>query len=54
MSFSLPDDPVMVNGDATHLERAVTNLLSNAVKFTLDGGSILVSLDVDESTGRRG
>ena len=31
-------DPVMVNGDATHLERAVTNLLSNAVKFTPDGG----------------
>ena len=47
VSFSVPDDPVLVNGDATHLERAVTNLLSNAVKFTLDGGSILVSLDVD-------
>ena len=37
----------MVNGDATHLERAVTNLLSNAVKFTLDGGSIAVRLEVD-------
>ncbi len=47
VTFALPPDPVMVNGDATHLERAVTNLLSNAVKFTLDGGSIVVSLAVE-------
>jgi PAS domain S-box-containing protein len=47
VSYAMPTDPVMVNGDATHLERAVTNLLSNAVKFTLDGGSIVVSLEVD-------
>ena len=43
VSYEMPADPVMVNGDATHLERAVTNLLSNAVKFTLDGGSIAVA-----------
>ena len=49
VSYSLPDEPVLVNGDATHLERAVTNLLSNAVKFTLDGGSIAVDLAIDES-----
>ncbi|MET0838347.1 MAG: PAS domain S-box protein [Marmoricola sp.] len=47
VTYSLPAQPVLVNGDATHLERAVTNLLSNAVKFTLDGGSIVVALDVD-------
>ena len=47
VTYSMPPDPVLVNGDATHLERAVTNLLSNAVKFTLDGGSILVALEVD-------
>ena len=47
VSYSLPPDPVRVNGDATHLERAVTNLLSNAVKFTLDGGRISVGLDVE-------
>ena len=29
-----PREPVLVHGDATHLERAVTNLLTNAVKFT--------------------
>jgi signal transduction histidine kinase len=49
VTYAMPDEPVMVNGDATHLERAVTNLLSNAVKFTLDGGSILVSLEVEMS-----
>ena len=47
ITYAMPPDPVMVNGDATHLERAVTNLLSNAVKFTLDGGSIVVALEVD-------
>ncbi len=47
VSYSMPPDPVRVNGDATHLERAVTNLLSNAVKFTLDGGSIAVGLEVE-------
>jgi signal transduction histidine kinase len=47
VTYSMPPEPVLVNGDATHLERAVTNLLSNAVKFTLDGGSILVTLEAD-------
>ena len=47
VSYSMPAEAVLVKGDATHLERAVTNLLSNAVKFTLDGGSISVELEVD-------
>ncbi len=37
--------PVVVLGDAPHLERVVTNLLSNAVKFTEDGGEVVVRLD---------
>jgi PAS domain S-box-containing protein len=49
VTYEMPADPVMVNGDATHLERAVTNLLSNAVKFTLDEGSIAVRLEVDSA-----
>jgi PAS domain S-box-containing protein len=48
VTYSMPVNPVMVNGDATHLERAVTNLLSNAVKFTPDDGHIRVELEVDE------
>jgi PAS domain S-box-containing protein len=47
ISYAMPPEPVMVNGDATHLERAVTNLLSNAVKFTLDGGNIVVALEIE-------
>ncbi|SDS25059.1 hypothetical protein SAMN04488570_1463 [Nocardioides scoriae] len=40
----LPQEPVTVSGDASHLERAVTNLLTNAVKFTPDGGRVTVGL----------
>lgn len=36
----LPDAPVDVVGEASHLERAVTNLLTNAVKFTPAGASV--------------
>ena len=35
---------VEVEGDALHLERAVTNLLSNAIKFTPTGGEVAVRL----------
>jgi PAS domain S-box-containing protein len=51
VDYAQPDAEVLVNGDATHLERAVTNLLTNAVKFTPDGGRISVSLAPDR-TGR--
>ncbi len=47
VSYAMPVDPVRVNGEATHLERAITNLLSNAVKFTHDGGRITVGLEHD-------
>lgn len=44
----LPDTPVMVSGEETYLERAVTNLLTNAIKFTPDGGSIRTEAGVAE------
>lgn len=44
----LPDHPVVVTGDPTYLERAVTNLLTNAIKFTPDGGSIRTQVKVAE------
>ncbi|MGY2875258.1 PAS domain S-box-containing protein [Marmoricola sp. URHA0025 HA25] len=44
----LPDEPVVVLGEATYLERAVTNLLSNAIKFTRDGGHITTRLTVED------
>jgi PAS domain S-box-containing protein len=47
----LPDRPVLVNGEAIYLERALTNLLSNAIKFTRDGGRIVtgIAMDGDQS-----
>ena len=47
VEYWLPDEPVVVNGDAMDLERVVQNLLGNAVKFTPDGGEILCRLMVD-------
>jgi signal transduction histidine kinase len=38
VAFEVPIAPVLVSGDARHLERLVSNLLTNAVKFTADGG----------------
>jgi PAS domain S-box-containing protein len=42
--YTVPDEPVVVSGDASHLERALTNLLTNGVKFTPDGGQVLVEV----------
>lgn len=40
-------DEVLVNGDATKLERAFTNLLTNAVKFSHEGDTVTVRLRAD-------
>ena len=40
VEFDVPDEPVTVLGDASHLDRVLMNLLSNAVKFTPDSGRI--------------
>jgi PAS domain S-box-containing protein len=44
LKFELPDQPVVVLGDAPALERVVMNLLSNAIKFTPDTGRVAVAL----------
>ncbi|MBC8167442.1 MAG: HAMP domain-containing protein, partial [Bryobacteraceae bacterium] len=38
------NEPVRIEADRIQIERLVSNLLSNAVKYTLDGGSIDVSV----------
>lgn len=47
LDVALPRHPVVIVGDAAHLERLVVNLVRNAIKFTPDGGSISVSLRGD-------
>jgi PAS domain S-box-containing protein len=44
LTLDLPDEPVVVPGDAGQLERLVINLATNAIKFTLDGGSVTLRL----------
>ncbi len=48
LSLSLPDEPVIVEGDPTRLEQIVSNVLSNAVKYTRRGGRISLGLATNE------
>lgn len=45
----IPPEPYLLLTDRRKLARVMHNLLSNAVKFTEPGGSILVSLAIDDS-----
>ncbi|MCU0513254.1 MAG: ATP-binding protein [Anaerolineae bacterium] len=43
-----PGGPVYVRGDSYQLHEAVVNLFSNAIKYTPEGGTIAVSLALEE------
>ncbi len=47
--FELPDDPMLVTGEARQLERVVLNLMSNAIKFTENGGAVTCRLSSSSS-----
>ncbi|MEG2477448.1 MAG: DUF3365 domain-containing protein [Raoultibacter sp.] len=44
-------DVPLVNGDFEKTQRMLENLASNAIKFTPDGGTVELSINVDESDG---
>jgi PAS domain S-box-containing protein len=44
LDVSLPDDPVMVDGDIDRLTQIFANLLNNAAKYTNKGGAISVEV----------
>ena len=47
LSTQITEDPCIVNGDPVRLRQIVDNLLSNAIKFTPAGGSVQLTLAVE-------
>lgn len=49
LKTQIPATPIMVRGDAARIEQVVWNLLSNAVKFTPHGGTVTVTVGLEEN-----
>lgn len=50
MSFSGPEQVINLNADPEHIGIAISNLIDNAIKYTMNGGSVTVSLDSVENS----
>lgn len=50
--LDLPEDRIIVEGDAVQLHEAIANLVSNAIKYTPGHGEIKLKMDVVERTAR--
>jgi len=50
--LELPEERIVVEGDAVQLHEAIANLVSNAIKYTPNHGNITVKMDVVEKTAR--
>jgi len=44
----VPDEPVYVDGDSVRLTQVFGNLLTNAAKYTPNGGSIRLTVDIED------
>ena len=52
LELRLPDDPLVVEGDAGRLAQVFSNLISNAIKYSPDGGPVEVSGEHDDGVVR--
>jgi signal transduction histidine kinase len=50
VSATVPQDGLVVEGDASQLDRVLINLLSNAVKYTPEGGRIEVCAEAENGS----
>ncbi len=44
LQYHVPEDPCMINGSKSRLQRLLANLLDNALKYTPPGGRVTISL----------
>jgi signal transduction histidine kinase/CheY-like chemotaxis protein len=47
LTLRLPTDPIRLEADPTRLEQVIANLLNNAAKYTMPGGHIWVTAEVE-------
>jgi signal transduction histidine kinase len=45
VTATLPDRPVLIDGDPAAFELALANLVDNAIRYNRDGGTVTVDLD---------